>query len=257
MYISYPFGTSNNNDDEAAQAFLLDEVASGNLMIGNVRYNTGYAFVMAPLKSLTKTLGRLDDRTFLLLQMSLYSTIPFMVYDILRRRFDSRTALITALIVLVDPIGLQWAHFRLPGWLIATVTVWALWLAQLAWSATIGRRIALVALAAVGLGMMTIARLNFCTRGGGFRIQLLALATHPFSSASRTLCSGWLCQCRRLVPIHASDSYSVHGHNTVKLHHRNHTCIGSKRKTDSGSCVKWAALITLRQSPNSGDRPSD
>ena len=173
MYISYPFGTSNNNDDEAAQAFLLDEVASGNLMIGNVRYNTGYAFVMAPLKSLTKTLGRLDDRTFLLLQMSLYSTIPFMVYDILRRRFDSRTALITALIVLVDPIGLQWAHFRLPGWLIATVTVWALWLAQLAWSATIGRRIALVALAAVGLGMMTIARLNFAPVAAVFGFSFL------------------------------------------------------------------------------------
>ena len=97
----------------------------------------------------------------MLLQMSVYSTIPFMVYDIMRRQSSRRTALITTLVVLLDPFGLQWAHFQLPGWLIATVTVWALWLAQLAWSARARRRYSLVALASVSLGLMAFARLNY------------------------------------------------------------------------------------------------
>ena len=161
MYLSYPLPVVKDDDNQAAQSYLVGELLSGNLLIGNVRYNTGYAFVMAPARALTRVLGRLDDRAFLLVQMLAYSTIPFMVYDMIRRRFDGRTALITALVVLVDPFSLQWAHFQLPEWLIALVTVWALWLATLAWSATEGRRLMLVALAAAGLGLMIIARLNF------------------------------------------------------------------------------------------------
>ena len=93
--------------------------------------------------------------------MTAYSAIPFMVYDMLRRRFDRRCALITALVVLLDPFALQWSHLLLPGWLIALTTVGALWLAQLAWAAPPRRRFALIAIAAVALGVMSVARLNF------------------------------------------------------------------------------------------------
>lgn len=161
MYLSYPLGTVNHDDNQAAQAYMISELADGNLLIGNVRYNTGYAFVMSPIWTLTRAFGRLGDRVFLLLQMAAYSTIPFLVYDIMRRRFNARIAIITALVVLIDPFALQWSHFRLPGWLIATAFIWALWLSQLAWSAAPRRRIALVALASVALGVMCIARFNF------------------------------------------------------------------------------------------------
>ena len=172
MYLSYPLPSANYDDNQSAQSYLIGELLEGNLLIGNVRYNTGYAFAMAPARALTRRLGRLDDRAFLLLQMLLYSAIPFLVYDMMRRRFDRRTGFITALVVLADPFGLQWAHFQLPEWLIALVTVWALWLAQLAWSASRGRRWKLAALAAFGMGLMTIARLNsapvVAVYGGGF-----------------------------------------------------------------------------------------
>lgn len=161
MVLSYPLGTVNFDDNQAAQTYLMGELAEGNLLIGNVRYNTGYAFVMSPIWNLTRALGRLGDRLFLLLQISAYSAIPFMVYDLLRRRFDRRCALIAALVVLLDPFALQWAHLLLPGWLIALTTVGALWLAQLAWAAPARRRFALVAIAALGMGVMTLARLNF------------------------------------------------------------------------------------------------
>ncbi len=161
MFLGYPLGTVNYDDDQAAQIYLMEQLADGNRLIGNLRYNTGYAFIMAPIHSLSRPLGQLGDRVFLLLQVSAYSTIPFLVYDIMRRRFDRPAALVTALVVLFDPFGLQWAHFRLPGWLIALTMIWALWLAQLAWSASPRRRLILIALASIGLGLMTFARFNF------------------------------------------------------------------------------------------------
>lgn len=161
MFISYPLGNSVNNDNQAGQVYLMDEFVSGNFMVGNVRYNPGYALVLAPFKALTNQLGRLAPRSLLLIHLLIYSTIPFMAYDIMRRRFTVTAGFITGLIVLFDPFGLQWAHFQLPGWLIAFVTVWALWLAQLAWETTTRRRFMLVGLASVALGVMTFARFNF------------------------------------------------------------------------------------------------
>ena len=161
MFISYPLGVANHDDNQAAQAFLMDELNKGNLLIGNLRYTTGYAFVLSPIRALANSLGRLGDRAFLLAQMAIYSAIPFMVYDMLRRRFNPRLAFIATLVVLCDPFALQWTHFQLPGWLIATVTIAALWLAQLAWDAPPRRRIALVALASFGLGVMCFARWNY------------------------------------------------------------------------------------------------
>ena len=160
MFISYPLGTGLRDDNESAQKFLISEYAAGNFLVGNVRYNTGYALVMAPLRSVTNLAGRLSDRALLLLQVTAYSALPLLAYDMLRRRFHPRPALISALLTLIDPFGLQWAHFQLPGWLIALALVAALWLAQLAWDARPGRRLALIALAACFLGFMSFARFN-------------------------------------------------------------------------------------------------
>lgn len=161
MFLSYPLGTGSNNDNESAQKYLISEVAGGNFLVGNVRYNTGYAFVMAPFKTLTDHFGPLSERALLLLQVLASCSVPFLVYDFMRRRFGERAALITATLVLVDPFNLQWAHFQLPGWLLALGTVSALWLAQLAWSASPRRRFGLAALAAVMLGVMSFTRFNY------------------------------------------------------------------------------------------------
>ena len=160
MYLGYPLPATDNDDNQAAQSYMIGELLGGNLLIGNLRYNTGYAYMLAPARALTRTLGSLDDRAILLAQVLAFSSIPFAVYDMMRRRFDARTAFITALIVLADPFALQWAHFQLPEWLIAVVAIWALWLTQLSWSASNRRRFQLVALASLGLGFMVIARLN-------------------------------------------------------------------------------------------------
>jgi hypothetical protein len=161
MFISYPLGNSVNNDNQAGQVYLMDQFVSGNFMVGNVRYNPGYALVLAPFKALTDNFGRLAPRALLVVHLLIYSTIPFMAYDIMRRRFSETAGFITGLIVLLDPFGLQWAHFQLPGWLIAFVMVWALWMAQLAWETTTRRRFMLIGLASVALGVMTFARFNF------------------------------------------------------------------------------------------------
>jgi hypothetical protein len=162
MYISYPLGNSVNNDNQAGQVYLMNEFVSGHFMVGNVRYNPGYALVLAPFKAVTDLFGEsLAPRLLLLVHLVAYSTIPFMAYDIMRRRFTPWAGLITGLIVLIDPFGLQWMHFQLPGWLIATVTVWALWMAQLSWDTTTRRRFVLVAIASIGLGLMTFARFNY------------------------------------------------------------------------------------------------
>lgn len=161
MFISYPLGHINYDDNQAAQIYLMDELISGNWMIGNVRYSPGYALVMAPFKAITDKFGSLDTRIFLAIQLALYSTIPFMVYDIIRRRYTASAAFIVALVVLLDPFALQWAHFRLPGWLIALLTIFAFWLSQLAWDSTRRRRFLLVGLASVALGFTTFARFNY------------------------------------------------------------------------------------------------
>jgi len=162
LYISYPLGNSVNNDNQAGQVYLTNEFVSGNFMVGNVRYNPGYALVLAPFKAITDMFGdSLAPRLLLLVHVLIYSTVPFMAYDIMRRRFSPLAGFITGLVVLIDPFGLQWLHFQLPGWLIAFVTVWALWIAQLGWETSTRRRWVLVAVASVGLGVMTFARFNY------------------------------------------------------------------------------------------------
>lgn len=177
LYFSYPLPVAGRDDNQAAQVFLMEDLAGGNLLIGNVCYNTGYPLVMWPFRALTRLLGPNHDRFFLLIQLAAASAIPFLVYDMMRRRFKARTALITALTVLLDPFGLQWAHLYLPAWLIALLTVFALWAAERAWSTSRRRRLGLVVLASAALGLATLARLNFAPAAAIFGLSFL-LWTH-------------------------------------------------------------------------------
>src|SRR5262249_26007326 len=126
LMISYPLG--GTDDNQAAQRYLINELLHGNLLIGNLRYQTGYPFLITPIVALAHPFGQFDDRIILLVQVGLSATIPFLVYDILRKRRSPREALIVALFVLLDPFGLQWAHFYLPEWLIAFCLILAFWL---------------------------------------------------------------------------------------------------------------------------------
>ncbi len=180
MFISYPLGAGSNNDNESAQKYLISEYAKGNFLVGNVRYNTGYALVMAPFKTLTDHFDRWSERALLFLQILASSAVPFLVYDIMRRRFEGRCALLTAMLVLVDPFNLQWAHFQLPGWLLALATVSALWLAQLAWSAPRRRALGLVALAAVLLGVMSFTRFNYAPLIAIYGLSFFIWTHRPF-----------------------------------------------------------------------------
>lgn len=177
LYFSYPLPVAGRDDNQAAQVYLMEELAGGNLLIGNVRYNTGYPLLMWLFHALTRLLGANHDRFFLLVQLTAYSAIPFLVYDMMRRRFNARTAIITALAVLLDPFGLQWAHLYLPVWLIALFSVFALWAAERAWTAAQRRRLALAALAAAALGLAILARLNFAPAAAVFGLSFL-LWTH-------------------------------------------------------------------------------
>ena len=173
MFVSYPLGAGLRNDNEAAQKFLIDEYASGNFMVGNLRYNTGYALVMAPFKTLGDNFGDLSDRVLLLLQTLATGLIPLLAYDMLRRRLADRAALAAACVVLLDPFALQWAHYQLPGWLVGLMLVAALWLGQLAWQAERRWRLALIALAAVILGFMSFARFNMAPLAAVYGASLL------------------------------------------------------------------------------------
>lgn len=187
LYISYPLPVPGRDDNQAAQVFLMEDLAGGNLLIGNVRYNTGYPFMMWPFHSLTRLLGVNHDRFFLLIQLTAASAIPFLVYDMMRRRFKPRTAIITALVVLLDPFGLQWAHLYLPVWLIALLTVFALWAAERAWSSSQRRRLTLVALASLALGLSTLARLNFAPAAAVFGLSFLLWRHIPRAERFRLL----------------------------------------------------------------------
>src|SRR5690606_2960145 len=94
----------------------------------NMRYHTGYAYFVAPVAGVAKLFRQFDERFLLLVQLSLSALVPFMIYDTLRMRRSPREAFIAALVVLLDPFGLQWAHFMLPNWMIAFCLVLALWL---------------------------------------------------------------------------------------------------------------------------------
>jgi len=156
MFISYPMG--GVDDDQSAQRFLIHELVNGNWQIGNLRYNTGYPFFIAPVAGFAQEFGRFDDRIVLFFQSLLSATIPFLIYDILRNRRSPREALFVALIVALDPFGLQWAHWAVPAWFVAWCLVLALWLTHRMIQAPAYRRWMWMSGTGLVLGVAALAR---------------------------------------------------------------------------------------------------
>ncbi len=176
MFVSYPLG--GTDDNQAAQRYLIDQLLDGNLLIGNLRYQTGYPLVIAPVVAAARPFGQFDDRIVLLVQVALSAAIPFLIYDILRRRRSPREAFIVALVVLLDPFGWQWAHFWLPEWWIAFCLIAALWLIDQGLRRH--RPIVWTALAGLLLGVASLARFNFAPI-----VALLGVCFFALSSLAR------------------------------------------------------------------------
>ncbi len=181
LMISYPLG--GIDDNQAAQGYLINQVLSGNLLIGNFRYQTGYPLMIAPVFALARSFGQFDDRIILLVQVALTATIPFMVYDILRRRRSPREAFIVALFVLLDPFGLQWAHFYLPEWLIAFCMIFGLWLIERGLRRN--RTLLWTGIAGIVLGIASVARFNFAPIVAIIGVMLFLL--HSLTARKRLL----------------------------------------------------------------------
>jgi len=158
LFISYPMG--GGDDDQSFARYQIAQLVGGDLLVGSLRYHTGYPLVIAPVAAFAGLFGRFDERVVLLAQTALAALIPFLVYDSLRLlRRPAREALIVALAVALDPFGLQWAHFWLPNWLIALCLVAALWCVA---RGLASRRRLLPWTAAAGLlcGVAVLARVN-------------------------------------------------------------------------------------------------
>ena len=156
MFISYPMG--GQDEFQGFHRYLVAKVLSGDLMIGNLRYSPGYPLFIAPFAALGELFGRFDERVVLLVQIALSSSIPFFLYDIIRTRHSPKAAFFIALLSLADPFGLQWAHFSLPVWLVATCLVFSLWLLH---HAQLRRSWAQVVTAGLVAGLGVLGRWNF------------------------------------------------------------------------------------------------
>ena len=126
MFVSYPLG--GQDEGQGFYRYNIAQFLAGDWQIGNLRYGPGYTLLIAPISAIGDLFGRFDERIELLFQVVLSSTIPFLLYDILRTRHSPRAAFIVAILSLADPFGLQWAHFSLPVWLVALCLVFSLWL---------------------------------------------------------------------------------------------------------------------------------
>src|SRR5690606_8387034 len=177
MFVSYPMG--GVDDNQSGQRFLIDRLVSGDLLIGNLRFNTGYPLVIAPVVAVSRMFPRIDDRILLLVQVGLSATIPFLVYDIIRRRRTPNEAFIVALFVLLDPFGLQWSHFSLPEWLIAFLLVAALWLLNYA-LLTKRRLLLYTLLSGLLLGIAVLARVNFAPVVAALGLMFFAITSISF-----------------------------------------------------------------------------
>lgn len=175
LFVSFPLG--GIDDDQSAQRFIISELTQGNWRVGNLRYNVGYPLVIAPVVKASSTLGRLDDRAVLLVQIAFSASIPFFIYDLLRRR-SAREAFIVALVVALDPFGLQWAHLSLPVWLVAWCLVVALWLVDRATRAG-PKAWRYAALAGVLFGIGLLARTEAAVFAAALGTAILAYRSLP------------------------------------------------------------------------------
>ena len=174
MFISYPIG--GGGDNQSAQRYLIDRILAGDLLVGNVRYNTGYPLAIAPVAALAEQFGRFDERVILFAQVTLSSLIPFLLYDILRTRHSPKAAFFIVLLSLADPFGLQWAHFSLPVWLVACCLVFSLWLLH---HADRRRSWRLVVAAGLVAGVGVLGRLNFALVALGIGLLQLFMSSTP------------------------------------------------------------------------------
>lgn len=177
LFISYPMGGSD--DDQAYARYQIDQLLSGNLLVGNLRYHTGYPLAIAPVAAVASLFGRFDERVLLFVQTALAALIPFLIYDSLRLLGRPLCeALIVALVAALDLFGLQWAHFALPNWLIALCLVAALWCVARGLAA----RQPLLWTAAAGLlcGVAVLARINLAPVIAVLGLAFLGLRALPW-----------------------------------------------------------------------------
>ncbi len=175
MFISYPMG--GQDEFQGFHRYLVAKVLSGDLMIGNLRYSPGYPLFIAPFAALGELFGRFDERVVLLVQIALSSSIPFFLYDIIRTRHSPKAAFLIGLLSLVDPFGLQWAHFSLPVWMVAMCLAWALWLLH---HAERQRSWRLMLLAGLITGFGVLGRWNYAPVAVGLGFLLLFVRQEGF-----------------------------------------------------------------------------
>ena len=181
MFISYPMG--GQDEGQGHSRYQVLKILSGELQIGNLRDSSGYPLFIAPFAAVGKLFGRFDERVVLLAQLALSSLIPFLLYDILRTRHSQRAAFVAALLSLVEPFSLQWAHFSLPVWLVALCLVFALWLLH---HAERQRSWQLVAAAGLVTGIGVLGRWNYAPVAAGIGCLLLFVTQEPLR---RRLCN--------------------------------------------------------------------
>ena len=168
MFISYPLG--GHDEAQGFYRYNIAKILAGDLQIGNLRYGSGFPLFIAPVSALGDRFGRFDDRIELLFQVALSSLIPFLLYDILRSRHSPRAAFVIALLSLIEPFSLQWAHFHSPVWLVALCLVLALWLLH---HAEQRRSWRLVLLAGLVSGFGILGRWNYAPVAVGLGCLLL------------------------------------------------------------------------------------
>ena len=168
MFVSYPLG--GQDEGQGFYHYNIAQFLAGDWQIGNLRYGPGYTLLIAPISAIGDLFGRFDERIELLFQVVLSSTIPFLLYDILRTRHSPRAAFIVAILSLADPFGLQWAHFSLPVWLVALCLVFSLWLLH---HAERRRSWRLVVAAGLVTGFGVLGRWNYAPVALGLGFLLL------------------------------------------------------------------------------------
>ena len=168
MFISYPLG--GQDEGQGYHRYAVSKVVAGDLQIGNLRHAPGYPLFIAPISAIAELFGRFDERVVLLFQVVLSATIPFLLYDIIRKRHSPRAAFIIALLCTIEPFSLQWAHFSQPVWLVAICLVFALWLLHYADEQ---RSWQLVVLAGLVTGYGVLVRWNYAPVAAAIGVLLL------------------------------------------------------------------------------------
>lgn len=173
MFISYPMG--GQDESQGYYRYNVTQILSGDWQIGNLRYAPGYPLIIAPVSAIGDLFGRFDERIELLFQLALSATIPFMLYDILRSRHSPRAAFVVALLSVVEPFSLRWAHFYIPVWWVALCLVFSLWLLHYAKQhiRSGGGGTFLVCLAGLVSGLGILGRWNYAPVVAGLGCLLL------------------------------------------------------------------------------------